>query len=76
MALDAGFHRSENRGVSTITATLDRASSEETTVTVSASADSPAVSADYTLTTNKELTIAAGATTSSGTVTLTAVDQQ
>ena len=64
----------ENGGVSTITATLDRASSEETTVTVSASADSPAVSADYRLTNNKELTIAAGAKASSGVVTLTGVN--
>ena len=64
----------ENGGVSTITATLERASSEETTVTVSASADSPAVSADYMLTNNKELTIAAGAKASSGVVTLTGVN--
>ena len=67
---------SEDGGVSTVTATLDRASSEETTVTVSASAVSPAVSGDYTLSGNRILTIAAGATASTGAVTLTAVDNQ
>ena len=53
---------SENGGVSTVTATLDRASSEATTVTVSAAAVAPAVSGDFTLSANKVLTIAAGAT--------------
>ena len=65
---------SENGGVSTVTATLDRASSETTTVTVSAAAVAPAVSGDFTLSTNTELSIAAGATTSTGAVTLTGVD--
>ena len=65
---------SENGGSSTVTATLSRASSAAVTVTVSASAVSPAVSGDFRITTNKELTIAAGSTSSTGTVTITAVD--
>ena len=64
----------EAGGTSTVTATLDHPSSEETTVTVSASPVSPAVAGDYTLSANRELTIAAGATTSTGTVTVTGVD--
>ena len=59
----------ENGGTSIVTATLERASSAVTTVTVSAAA-----STDYGLTNNRILTIAAGATASSGTVRLTAVD--
>ena len=43
-------------------------------MTVSASAVSPAVSADFNVSTNKVLTIAAGNTASTGTVTITAVD--
>ena len=64
----------ENGGTSTVTATLDRPSSEATTVTVSVAPESPAVSGDYRLSANRELTIAAGATTSTGTVTVTGVD--
>ena len=64
----------ENGGVSTVTATLAPASSAAVTVTVSAAPVSPAVAGDFDLSTNRELTIAAGSTTSSGTVTLTAVD--
>ena len=64
----------ENGGVSTVTAYLDHPSSEDTTVTVSASAVSPAVSGDYRLSANRELTIPAGQTTSTGTVTITAVN--
>ena len=63
---------SENRGVSTVTATLDRASGTVTTVTVSATALSPAVAGDFALSPNMTLTITAGQTTSTGTVTLTA----
>ena len=63
---------SENGGVSTVTASLDRESDAVTTVTVSATAVPPAVSGDFTLSTNKTLTIAVGQTTSSGTVTITA----
>ena len=64
----------EAGGVSTVTATLDRPSSAATTVTVSAAPDSPAVASDYTLSTNRVLTVAAGATGSTGVVTITAVD--
>ena len=64
----------EDRGVSTVTASLDRASSAVTTVTVSAMAVNPAVSDDFMLSTNKTLTIAAGRTDSAGTVTVRAVD--
>ena len=64
---------SENGGVSTVTATLDRTTSAATTITVSAAAVAPAVSGDFTLT-GTTLTIPAGTTTSTGTVTLTAVD--
>ncbi len=58
----------------TVSATLDHPSSEATTLTVSAVAVSPAVAGDFTLSTNPELTIAAGSTTSSGTVRITAND--
>ena len=64
----------EAAGQSTVTARLDHRSSEETTVTVSAAPESPAVAGDYTLSTDRVLTIAAGATTSTGAVTITAVD--
>ena len=64
---------SENAGVSTVTATLDRTTSAATAITVSAAAVAPAVSGDFTLT-GTTLTIAAGATTSTGTVTVTASD--
>ncbi len=64
---------SENAGVSTVTATLDRTTSAATTITVSAAAVAPAVSGDFTLT-GTTLTIPAGTTTSTGTVTVTAVD--
>ncbi|MYH46478.1 MAG: hypothetical protein F4127_07535, partial [Gammaproteobacteria bacterium] len=55
--------------VSTVTATLDRASSAETTITVSLPANAPA-----TLSGNAKLTIAAGQTASTGAVTVTASD--
>ena len=64
----------ESGGTSTVTATLNHPSSEATTVTVSASPESPAVAGDYTLSGNLDLTIAAGQTTSTGTVTITGVD--
>ena len=63
---------SENRGSTTVTARLDRTSSETTTVTVSTTAVSPGVAEDFTLSENKTLTITAGQTTSTGTVTITA----
>ena len=59
----------ENGGVSTVTASLHRPSSADTTVTVSAS-PSDAV----TLSGNGVLTIPAGRTVSSGAVTITGVD--
>ena len=58
----------------TVTASLNRASSAETTVTVAAAPSANAVSGDFTVTANRTLTIAAGATASTGTVTITAVD--
>ena len=64
----------ESGGVSTVTATLDHPSSEETTVTVSVTPQSSATTSDYTPSSNLELRIAAGDTTSTGTVTITAVD--
>ena len=65
---------SENAGVSTVTATLDRTTSAATTITVSAAAVAPAVSGDFALSSTRTLTIAAGATTSTGTVTIAAND--
>ena len=65
---------SENGGSSTVTATLDTRSSAATTVQVSAVAVSPAVAADFSLSGTTTLTIAAGDTTSTGTVMITAVD--
>ena len=59
--------------VSTVTATLSGPSSEAVTLTVSATAVAPAEAGDYTQS-GTLLTIAAGSTTSTGTVTLTAVD--
>ena len=56
---------------SQVTATLDHPSSEDTEVAVSATAVSPAVDDDFTLS-GTSLTIRAGQTASSGSVTLTA----
>ena len=64
----------ENRGSTTVTARLDRASSETTTVAVSVTPVNPAVEGDFTLSTNQALTIAAGRTGSTGTVTIRATD--
>ena len=63
----------EQAGVSTVTATLTPAVSVETRVTVAATAVSPAVSRDFTLR-GSTLTIGAYQTSSEGTVTLTAQD--
>ena len=60
--------------VSTVTATLSAASSQAVSLTVAADPVAPAVDADVTLSANKTLTIAAGATASTGAVTITAVD--
>ncbi len=65
---------SENGGESRVTAQLSGATSEDVTLTVSASAVSPADSRDFALSVNRELTIAAGETESTGTVVVTAVD--
>ena len=65
---------SEAGGIATVTASLDRASSVATTVTVSVVPDTPATSSDYSLSANTVLTIAAEATTSTGTVTIAGVD--
>ena len=58
----------------TVTASLSHPSSADTTVTVTATAMSPAVAGDFELSNNKVLTIAAGRTRSTGTVMITAVD--
>ncbi len=63
----------ENGGKSVVTATLDRASGAETVVTVTATPDAPAEAADIQQT-GTTLTIPAGEKTSTGTVTVTAVD--
>ncbi len=65
---------SENGGVSTVTAALSGKSSAAVTVTVAAAAGTGATAADFGLSTAATLTIAAGATTSAGVVTVTAVD--
>ena len=64
---------SENGGLSTVTATLSHPTTEAVTLTVTTTAVSPAVQADFTRT-GSTLTIAAGSTTSTGTVTVTAND--
>ena len=63
---------SENGGSATVTARLSHTSGETTTVTVSATAVTPAVSGDFTLSMNKTLMIEAAQAASTGTVTITA----
>ena len=63
-----------NVGASTVTATLNRASSEVVTLTVAATAVAPASASDFSLSSAKTLTIAAEATASTGAVTVKAVD--
>ena len=65
---------SENAEVSTVSATLSHPSSAITTITVSAEAVSPATASDFTLSSADTLIIAASETTSTGTVTITAAD--
>ena len=65
---------SENGGVATVTATLDAASPATTTIMVTAATGTNAVAGDFALSSAKTLTIAAGSTTSTGTVTITAAD--
>ena len=67
---------SENGGVATVTATLSHPSAAPTTLTVTASPMSPAVSGDFTLSSANTLTVAAGSTVSAGTVTVTANDNR
>ncbi len=67
-------HDGTNPGSATVTATLNRASSEAVTLTVAAAAGTNAASGDFSLSSAKTLTIAAGETSSTGTVTVTAVD--
>ncbi len=66
---------SEYGGSTTVTATLNPPSSQETTVTISAEPVSPATTDHYLLSpTNETLTIAAGDINSTGRVTITAND--
>ena len=65
---------SENGGVSPVTASLDGLSSADVTVTVSATAVEPAVASDFLLSVTPELTIRAGQLESTGTVTISAVN--
>ena len=67
---------SENDGSSTVTATVEQASADPFTVTVSAETVLPAGTGDFMLSTNKVLTFAANATDSSGAVTITAKDNK
>ena len=64
----------ENGGTTTVTASLSHASSAATTIAVQARAAAPASADDFSLSANRTLTIAAGATTSAGTVTISAND--
>lgn len=65
---------SENGGVSTVTASLDRKTNALTTVVVSAEAVSPALAEDLMLSTNRTLTIGAGKPSSTGEVTVRAAN--
>ena len=58
----------------TVTATLSAASTTAVTVTVSAAPGTDTKAGDYTLSQNTTLSFAAGSTNSTGTVTITAVD--
>ena len=60
--------------MATVTARLSSAPDAAVTLTVGATAVSPAVAGDFTLSAGPTLTFTTGATTSTGTVTLTAVD--
>ncbi len=64
----------EEGGMATITARLDVASSAETILRVSARPEAPATTDDYELSPNTTLTILPGMMTSTGLVTITAVD--
>ena len=62
----------EDGGVARVTATLDKTSPVDTRITVSGTVAFPDVPGDFTLSSAKTLTIAAGETTSTGEVTITA----
>ena len=64
----------EDGGAARVTASLSEVSNAITVVIVSVDPDSPATASDYTLSSYTRLIIAAGRTTSSGRVTVTAVD--
>ena len=64
----------ENGGVSTVTATVSPASAAAFTVTISADPVAPAVAADFRLSANTVLSFAENETASTGTVTITGVD--
>ena len=65
---------SENGGITTVTATLSNPEGVAVTITVSATPEGHAVPEDFSLSTEKTLTIAANGTTSTGLVTITARD--
>ena len=64
----------ENGGRTTVTATIARALDRETTYTVGVTPIAPAAVGDFAIGANRVLTIAAGRTASTGTVTITAQD--
>ena len=66
----------EDGGSTIVTATLDIASPEETVITVSAAPVAPAADGDFELSGNTELRIAPNERTSTGTVTITANDNE
>ena len=65
---------SEEDGSTTVTATLDHPSTSATTLTIVATPVAPAVAGDFSLGENTTLTIVAGSTSSTGEVTISAVD--
>ena len=65
---------SENGGVAIVTATLSPPSSQPVTIEISASPVSPAADGDFTISSSRSLSIAAGSTSTAGTVTITGVD--
>ena len=69
-------HLGENGGLTTVTARLDHPTIEATIVTVAARALPPALAADFALSANRALTIAARHTTSTGIVELATVDNE
>ena len=71
---DADGEVDEDAGAVTVTATVSPASATAFTVTISASPVAPATDDDFELSTNRELSFAANATASTGTVTIAPVD--